>query len=155
MVGFVEELPTEWQQKWDEMQRQSGHIFQQNPGTKIHLVFYIIVLATMLICFMRKALFKFPYLERHSRSNNSLTELDLLEGDIRPRLERMMERHVKDETLKPLLPVVRGLMRFKPSERISAAEALELLSLNTTTGKIVLEAHEEVDDPTPKRRKES
>ena len=67
----------------------------------------------------------------------------------------MMERFAKDETLKPLLPVIRGLMKFKPSERISAAEALELLNLNTTTGKRVLEADEEVDDPTSKRRKES
>jgi len=46
-------------------------------------------------------------------------------------------------------------MRFKPSERISAAEALELLNLNTTTGKRVLEADEEVDDPPSKRREKS
>lgn len=155
MIGFIEEFPTEWQQKWDEMQRQSGHIYQRGPGTKIPPVFYIIVLTTMLISFIRKALFKLHYLQSLSRANNILTELDDLVGDKRPRLEQMMERSVEDETLKQLLPVVRGLMKFKPSERISAAEALELLNLNTTTGKRVLEAHEEVDDPTSKRRKES
>jgi len=63
MVGFVEELPTEWQQKWDEMLRQSGHIYQPYRGTKIPPVIYIIVLTTMLISFIRKALFKFQYLE--------------------------------------------------------------------------------------------
>jgi len=64
---FIEELPTEWQEKWDEMQRQSGHIFQRRPSTKIPPAFYIIVLTTMLICFIRKALFKPHYLESLSR----------------------------------------------------------------------------------------
>ncbi|KAK4152735.1 kinase-like domain-containing protein [Chaetomidium leptoderma] len=45
----------------------------------------------------------------------------------RSKLEERFGRHVKEESLKPLLPIIRGLMRFRPQDRISAKEALRLL----------------------------
>lgn len=33
----------------------------------------------------------------------------------------------EDPPLRPLLPVIQGLMRFRPSDRLSASEALQLL----------------------------
>lgn len=32
-----------------------------------------------------------------------------------------------DPPLRPLLPVIQGLMRFRPSDRLSASEALDML----------------------------
>lgn len=32
-----------------------------------------------------------------------------------------------DPSLQPLLPVIKGLMRFRPSDRLSASQALELI----------------------------
>jgi hypothetical protein len=34
----------------------------------------------------------------------------------------------RDPPLRPLLPVIKGLMRFRPSDRLSASQALELLN---------------------------
>lgn len=45
----------------------------------------------------------------------------------RSKLEERFRMHVKEETLEHLLPVIRGLMRFRPQDRISAKEALRLL----------------------------
>lgn len=33
-----------------------------------------------------------------------------------------------DPPLRPLLPVIKGLTRFRPSDRMAASQALELLS---------------------------
>lgn len=42
-------------------------------------------------------------------------------------LEERFAEAVNDSTLDPLLPIIRGLMRFLPSSRITADEALDLL----------------------------
>jgi hypothetical protein len=42
-------------------------------------------------------------------------------------LEERFEKYVTEVSLKPLLPIIRGLMRFRPEDRISAEEALRLL----------------------------
>jgi hypothetical protein len=42
-------------------------------------------------------------------------------------LEERFEKYVTEASLKPLLPIIRGLMRFRPGDRISAEEALRLL----------------------------
>ena len=34
---------------------------------------------------------------------------------------------IHEETLKPLLPVIQGLMRFRPSDRISLSQALDMV----------------------------
>ncbi|OBT68843.1 CMGC/SRPK protein kinase [Pseudogymnoascus sp. 23342-1-I1] len=53
----------------------------------------------------------------------------LLEGDLRVDrgLEYKFKHQIHEEMLQPLLPVIQGLMRFKPDERISAQQALEML----------------------------
>lgn len=43
------------------------------------------------------------------------------------KLERKFEETVHNPTLKPLLQVTQGLMRFLPCSRITADEALDLL----------------------------
>ncbi|KFY38574.1 hypothetical protein V494_04318 [Pseudogymnoascus sp. VKM F-4513 (FW-928)] len=42
-------------------------------------------------------------------------------------LDYKFKHQIQDEILQPLLPVIRGLMKFTPSERLSAQEALELM----------------------------
>ncbi|KAI9676538.1 MAG: hypothetical protein M1817_000697 [Caeruleum heppii] len=46
------------------------------------------------------------------------------------RLERRFEERVHEAELKILLPVIRGLTRFSPSDRISASQALDLIKGN-------------------------
>jgi serine/threonine-protein kinase SRPK3 len=43
------------------------------------------------------------------------------------RLERKFNEHVHEPELKGLLPVIKGLTRFLPSDRISASQALDLI----------------------------
>jgi serine/threonine-protein kinase SRPK3 len=45
----------------------------------------------------------------------------------RPRLEQSFDEHVHEPELKCLLPVIKGLTRFLPSDRISAWQALGLI----------------------------
>ncbi|OIW34167.1 kinase-like protein, partial [Coniochaeta ligniaria NRRL 30616] len=45
----------------------------------------------------------------------------------RSKLEDRFERKAREACLKPLLPIMQGLLRFRPSDRISAAAALRLL----------------------------
>src|SRR5271154_4910328 len=45
----------------------------------------------------------------------------------RSRLEQMFDKYVHEPELKGLLPVIKGLTRFLPSDRISASQALELI----------------------------
>ena len=42
------------------------------------------------------------------------------------RLKRKFHKRVQEESLKPLLPLIQGLMRFRPSDRISISQALDL-----------------------------
>ncbi|KAJ5971413.1 uncharacterized protein N7479_001331 [Penicillium vulpinum] len=53
--------------------------------------------------------------------------LEINEGYETSKFERMFAENVHDPELQPLLQVVQGLMRFLPSNRITAEEALELL----------------------------
>ncbi|KAK9426952.1 kinase-like protein [Lipomyces doorenjongii] len=87
MIDFVEKLPTEWQQKWDNTQRDSECAWE--PLTKLSLL-----------------------------GNGQLSQ---------SKLEQKFDIRVHEQTLKPLLPVIQGLMRFMPSDRISASQALDLI----------------------------
>jgi hypothetical protein len=72
------------------------------------------------------------YVNLHSLT--ILTELNSLDhGQLsRPKLEQRFDERVHDQILKPLLPVIRGLMRFMPEDRISASEALDLITSDTS-----------------------
>ena len=50
----------------------------------------------------------------------------------RSKLDEKFGQHVKDESLKPLLLIMRGLIRFRPQDRISPEEALRLLDEPST-----------------------
>ena len=45
----------------------------------------------------------------------------------RSRLEQMFDEHAHEAELKVLLPVIKGLTSFLPSDRISASQALDLI----------------------------
>lgn len=51
--------------------------------------------------------------------------------EIRPpsksKLQQMFDEKVSDPSLEPLFPVIQGLVRFLPSHRISASQALDML----------------------------
>ena len=81
MINFVEDLPSEWQQKFNHMRLNSGR------ATELGYDF--------------------------SRS----------------KLEKKFDERIHEQSLKPLLPVIQGLMRFRPSDRISASQALDLITL--------------------------
>ncbi|KAK2738266.1 hypothetical protein FQN57_007129 [Myotisia sp. PD_48] len=85
MIGFVEDLPSEWQQKWKEI--SSSNCLEDSKS-----------IVTLL-------------------ENVNLT---------RSKLDADFE-DIDDIDLKILLPVIKGLVRFRPSDRISASQALKLL----------------------------
>jgi serine/threonine-protein kinase SRPK3 len=43
------------------------------------------------------------------------------------RLEKQFDKHVHDAQLKALLPVIQGLTKLLPSDRISASDALKVI----------------------------
>jgi hypothetical protein len=49
------------------------------------------------------------------------------EHDGRSKLERNFHNQVHEPSLKKLIPVIKGLVRFRASERIEASEAINLL----------------------------
>lgn len=46
------------------------------------------------------------------------------------KLDRMFDEHVHEPELKVLLPVIRGLTKLLPADRISATDALDLILAN-------------------------
>lgn len=86
MIGFVEDLPKEWQKAWE--------MIQQNSGRKLRT----------------------DYSSTRGTSSCYKSKLEL-------RFDEMVE----EPKLTALLPVIQGLIRFLPSTRISAEEALRLL----------------------------
>ncbi|KAJ3479680.1 hypothetical protein NLG97_g8260 [Lecanicillium saksenae] len=82
IIYFVEELPQEWEPKWQQVLAAS-----RNPQAK------------------------------PTPSPDPTMS----------KLEYKFHTRVSEADLKPLLPVIKGLMRFRPQDRISAREALALL----------------------------
>ena len=62
------------------------------------------------------------------------------------KLEQKFDRRIHDETLKPLLPVIQGLMRFRPSDRISISQALDMVSSISGNADTDEEAEDGMDD---------
>ena len=63
-------------------------------------------------------------------SGEFLTEQNLLgmSSLSKSNLEQEFDEEVYNQALKPLLPVLRGLLRFLPEDRISASQAFDLLA---------------------------
>ncbi|EAQ88781.1 predicted protein [Chaetomium globosum CBS 148.51] len=53
--------------------------------------------------------------------------VDLWRAGCTSKLEGKFTRHATDPSLRPLLAIIKGLMRFRPQDRISADDALVLL----------------------------
>ena len=67
---------------------------------------------------------KWEQLRLDAGGNFELGQNNLFSGS---RLEQRFDEHVHEPELKVLLPVIRGLTRFLPSDRISASQALDLI----------------------------
>jgi serine/threonine-protein kinase SRPK3 len=98
MIHFVEELAVEWTAEWERLKMNSKQNWDDHiPGTSLN---FCIGLA------------------------------DVSNQDRMPvpsKLEERFKKKALDTSLMPLLPIMQGLMRFRPSNRISAVEALRLL----------------------------
>lgn len=68
---------------------------------------------------------KWEQLRREAGSPFGLREEGKLTGS---RLEVIFQEQVHESELQVLLPVVKGLTAFLPSDRISASQALQLIS---------------------------
>lgn len=90
MIGFVEELPPQWQQKWEEIKAKTSY----------------------------KPVHSSPHLGNDIGASSSPQA---------SKLQSKFHEKVHEPELMPLLPIISGLMRFLPSNRLTAAEALELL----------------------------
>ncbi|KAJ9254449.1 hypothetical protein DTO207G8_3640 [Paecilomyces variotii] len=64
---------------------------------------------------------------------NSNREVILEENSQISKLERRFKERVHDPELAPLFTIIRGLVRFLPSSRMEASEALDLLRSGQTT----------------------
>lgn len=103
MIDFIEDLPAEWRPKWEEMKRTTSNGLDAILGKAI--------------------------------INNSIPKKGIfLTRDIEdkkpevPRLEQKFCDSVHEPELQVLLPIMQGLMRFLPENRISAADALTMLT---------------------------
>ncbi|KAL6713257.1 hypothetical protein ACLMJK_008722 [Lecanora helva] len=65
-----------------------------------------------------------------------------------PPLAAMFDEKVQDEILKPLLPVIQGLMKFRPSDRITIPQALELVRSKMEQAEMFEESDDEEMDET-------
>lgn len=61
-----------------------------------------------------------------------------------PRLEQKFGDLVHEPKLQCLLPVMQGLLKFFPENRISAADALDLALLEVAVSEGSVESHEEI-----------
>lgn len=100
MIHFVEDLPSEWRPEWSSMKKSAGRNWSDIPG-----------------------MIKFPPMCFTPELAN--VAIDRMTGQCK--LDERFEKYVKEASLRPLLPIIRGLMRFRPQDRISAQEALRLL----------------------------
>ena len=70
---------------------------------------------------------KWEQLRLDARGDIESGEMGRLLGS---RLEHRFNEHVHEPELQVLLPVMKGLIRFLPSDRISAPDALDLIRNN-------------------------
>lgn len=100
MIDLLGELPQEWQPTWDRMRAEAGDMmdFQGEISQPV--------------------LINAPV---HQQA-----DLQIL-GDEVFTLEDRFDKEVAEPELAPLIPIIRALLEFRPSERITAPQALGLL----------------------------
>lgn len=113
LIDFIEDLPDEWTPVWERVKKDAGATRKRRPSMLAVLTLSKSWLHILTVLIEKK--FK------------------------ESRLERDFNRRIHDPSLQPLLPVMTGLMRFKPDDRLSAREALYLLDGSSTT--TVLSGH--------------
>lgn len=105
MIHFVEDLPAEWRPKWEEMKRTSTNTLDGALGT------YLYTPATRV-----------PGVALIGDIGYTEDEKPEI-----PRLDQNFLDLVHEPMLQSLLPIVKGLLRFRPEDQTSAEEALEAL----------------------------
>lgn len=61
------------------------------------------------------------------------------------KLKGKFDERVQEESLKPLLPIIEGLMRFRPSDRISISQALDLIRPKTGETEMIEGTNDKMD----------
>lgn len=119
MIDFVGALPTEWQPKWHDILAASN--FVPTKSTSLLKAWFVdpewVIQMDQSKIYLLKMADKNPSDEADVRADESHLS----------KLERRLNEKVPEESLKLLLPVIQGLMRFMPSDRISASQALDLV----------------------------
>ena len=62
------------------------------------------------------------------------------------RLEQKFDNGVQEQSLKRMPPVIQGLMRLRPSDRISISQALDLVRSIIEETELIEETDDSVDD---------
>jgi len=149
MINFVEDLPPEWRSNWERLrsgENNSLNIRQcKHPFTFLNLPPWF-TLGRCVEHFRqprRGQLCEQPERKMPSASvapaphtpktpsslDMHLQLLIFLPGiGSKSYLEQKFDEKVQARCLKPLLGVIQSLVRFRPSDRISAAKALEMIA---------------------------
>ena len=61
------------------------------------------------------------------------------------KMKGKFDERVHEDSLKPLLPIIQGLMRFRPSDRISISHALDLIRSKTGETVMIKETNDNMD----------
>ena len=71
--------------------------------------------------------------------------------DSRSKLEREFDEKVQKQSIKFLLPALQGLMKFRPSDRISIAQALDFVrsAMAIREAEMMEETDESITDSDP------
>lgn len=118
MIDFVGTLPAEWQPKWHEIQVASK--FVPVKSTSLLKAWFA---DTELFIRWTQAFWRLMREEYLAKLTFRADESFL------SKLEQSFDEKVPEKSLKLFLPVIHGLMRFMPSDRISASQALDLVKV--------------------------
>ena len=122
MIDFVGILPAEWQLKWHDIQVASNFV----PVESMSLLKAWFADLEVGYSDWRK---QNPLVEEDDDEIPSNANICADENRL-SKLEQRFDKKVPEECLKLFLPVIQGLMKFMPSGRLSASQALGLQRQN-------------------------
>ncbi|PWY94241.1 kinase-like protein [Aspergillus sclerotioniger CBS 115572] len=89
--------------------------------------------SAQMIGFIEKLPIEWQPVWQHMRSDSKFA-MQVDETCNASKLDEIFYTNVSDPALAPLLPVIKGLLRFMPSDRMEASKALDLLQSMTSGG---------------------
>lgn len=117
MINFVEDLPAEWRPRWEEVKRTTTNTLDGTLGEYLHAPTARVMGPDVM------------YVE------DEKPEV--------PRLEQSFRDLVHEPKLQCLLPIMKGLLKFLPENRISAGDAFNLVLLQEAVTKGFVDSHED------------